>query len=93
MRWGLLSNPSVLSCPVGRHGHNELDDPQATLPLTYERIQEHPRVLDIYAARLSAQGLIPASLLDSLKVCHQHIRPHLPWLVLLLPMRRMMPVT
>ncbi|BDA49631.1 probable 2-oxoglutarate dehydrogenase E1 component [Coccomyxa sp. Obi] len=50
-----------------RHGHNELDDPQATLPLTYERIQEHPRVLDIYAARLSAQGLIPASVLDSLK--------------------------
>jgi len=50
-----------------RHGHNELDSPQATLPLTYERIQKHPRVLDLYAADLQARGLIPDTLLDSLK--------------------------
>lgn len=53
--------------PSRRHGHNELDNPQATLPLTYERIQEHPRVLDIYAADLRERGLISDSLLDSLK--------------------------
>lgn len=53
---------------TGRHGHNELDDPQATLPLTYACIQAHPCVLDIYADRLQHRGLIPPTLLDSLKV-------------------------
>ena len=29
-----------------------------TLPLTYARIAEHPRVLDIYSHKLAAQGLV-----------------------------------
>ena len=29
-----------------------------TLPLTYARVAEHPRVLDIYSHKLAAQGLV-----------------------------------
>lgn len=35
-----------------RHGHNELDDPSITLPLTYARIREHPTVLEIFRDKL-----------------------------------------
>jgi hypothetical protein len=42
----------------GRHGHNEQDSPHAGLPLTYARVAEQPRVLDIYAARLAARGAL-----------------------------------
>ena len=65
---GVCSVQRKRGIATGRHGHNELDDPQATLPLTYARIQAHPRVLDIYADRLQQGGLIPPTLLDSLKV-------------------------
>ncbi|CAL5220687.1 g2736 [Coccomyxa viridis] len=41
-----------------RHGHNELDNPQATLPLTYKKILEHPSVLSMYAKRLEERGII-----------------------------------
>jgi 2-oxoglutarate dehydrogenase E1 component len=35
-----------------RNGHNELDDPRVTLPLSYQLIQQHPTVLEIYAKKL-----------------------------------------
>jgi 2-oxoglutarate dehydrogenase E1 component len=35
-----------------RNGHNELDDPRVTLPLTYSIIQHHPPVLETYSAKL-----------------------------------------
>jgi 2-oxoglutarate dehydrogenase E1 component len=35
-----------------RNGHNELDDPRETLPLTYRRISGHPTVLHSYARQL-----------------------------------------
>ncbi len=41
-----------------RHGHNEADEPAFTQPLMYARIREHPRVVDVYANRLIAEGLL-----------------------------------
>ena len=51
-----------------RHGHNEQDSPHATLPLTYDRIARHPRVLDMYAERLHARGLTTPELLEGWQV-------------------------
>jgi 2-oxoglutarate dehydrogenase complex dehydrogenase (E1) component-like enzyme len=44
-----------------RNGHNELDVPGVTLPLTYARIAAHPPVLDLYAARLQEEGVVTAN--------------------------------
>ena len=37
---------------VCRHGHNEMDEPRATLPLTCAAIDAHPRVLQLYLQQL-----------------------------------------
>ena len=41
-----------------RFGHNEGDEPSFTQPLMYQAISQHPRVSEIYAARLIAEGVI-----------------------------------
>eukprot|EP00879_Flechtneria_rotunda_P031152 GHRR01034006.1.p1 GENE.GHRR01034006.1~~GHRR01034006.1.p1 ORF type:complete len:719 (+),score=247.47 GHRR01034006.1:550-2706(+) len=41
-----------------RNGHNELDDPRATLPLTYQLVENHPTVLEIYSRQLQAEGVM-----------------------------------
>ncbi|HWK42137.1 MAG TPA: 2-oxoglutarate dehydrogenase E1 component [Croceibacterium sp.] len=41
-----------------RFGHNEGDEPSFTQPLMYAKIRQHPRVSDIYAERLVAEGVI-----------------------------------
>jgi 2-oxoglutarate dehydrogenase E1 component len=41
-----------------RNGHNELDDPSITLPLTYSRIEAHPTVLAVYSERLRSEGVV-----------------------------------
>jgi 2-oxoglutarate dehydrogenase E1 component len=68
--WRALWRRDVVVDLVGyrRHGHNELDNPKTTLPLTYERIQRHPRVLNIYAQRLHARGLTTPALLQDIQV-------------------------
>jgi 2-oxoglutarate dehydrogenase complex dehydrogenase (E1) component-like enzyme len=38
-----------------RMGHNEQDDPRVTLPLTYECIDHHPPVLEIYSKQLQVR--------------------------------------
>jgi 2-oxoglutarate dehydrogenase E1 component len=43
-----------------RFGHNEGDEPSFTQPLMYARIRQHPRVSEIYAGRLNAEGVIDA---------------------------------
>ena len=51
-----------------RHGHNELDNPQATLPLTYKLIQDHPSVLSMYASRLEERGIIQPGMVADMRV-------------------------
>ncbi|HLV06060.1 MAG TPA: 2-oxoglutarate dehydrogenase E1 component [Croceibacterium sp.] len=41
-----------------RFGHNEGDEPSFTQPLMYKAIRQHPRVSDLYAARLLEEGVI-----------------------------------
>ncbi|MEO6040880.1 MAG: 2-oxoglutarate dehydrogenase E1 component [Croceibacterium sp.] len=41
-----------------RFGHNEGDEPSFTQPLMYQAIGKHPRVSEIFAARLIAEGVI-----------------------------------
>ncbi len=41
-----------------RFGHNEGDEPSFTQPLMYDSIRAHPRVSEVYAARLEAEGVI-----------------------------------
>ena len=47
-----------------RHGHNEQDEPSATMPLTYRAIAIHPRVLQLYSERLQAAGVVTAQEVD-----------------------------
>ena len=44
-----------------RHGHNEADEPAATQPLMYQIIRKKPAVRQIYADKLSAEGMIRAA--------------------------------
>jgi 2-oxoglutarate dehydrogenase E1 component len=39
-----------------RFGHNETDEPAFTQPLMYRRIKDHPTTLELYAAKLVAEG-------------------------------------
>ena len=43
-----------------RFGHNEGDEPSFTQPLMYQAIRAHPRVSDVYAGRLTAEGVVGA---------------------------------
>ncbi|WP_153108877.1 2-oxoglutarate dehydrogenase E1 component [Propionivibrio limicola] len=44
-----------------RLGHNEQDEPMVTQPSMYRRIAEHPGTRKLYADRLVAEGVLPAS--------------------------------
>ncbi|MFO7543041.1 MAG: 2-oxoglutarate dehydrogenase E1 component [Thiobacillus sp.] len=41
-----------------RHGHNEQDEPLATQPLMYRRIQAHPSTRTLYAQQLVDEGVL-----------------------------------
>jgi 2-oxoglutarate dehydrogenase E1 component len=41
-----------------RYGHNESDEPAYTQPLMAETIKKHPRVSELYAERLVAEGVL-----------------------------------
>ena len=43
-----------------RHGHNEMDEPAFTQPLTYSIIKKHPSTLEVYARRLREESTISA---------------------------------
>ena len=50
-----------------RHGHNEADEPAFTQPLMYQRIAEHPRVVEIYADRLIKEGVLSKEEIEGLQ--------------------------
>ena len=41
-----------------RFGHNEADEPAFTQPLMYQRIRQHPTVVELYTRRLIEEGLL-----------------------------------
>jgi 2-oxoglutarate dehydrogenase E1 component len=53
-----------------RYGHNEGDEPRFTQPVMYQKIDEHPRVRQIWAARLEKAGLLAAGEADELLQAH-----------------------
>ncbi len=50
-----------------RHGHNEADEPAFTQPLMYQRIAEHPSVVEVYSARLVEEGLFTRAEIDRMQ--------------------------
>ena len=50
-----------------RFGHNEGDEPSFTQPLMYAKIRQHPRVSEIYAERLIAEGVIDTQALAHMR--------------------------
>ncbi|MBI3430941.1 MAG: 2-oxoglutarate dehydrogenase E1 component [Hydrogenophilales bacterium] len=57
-----------------RHGHNEQDEPLATQPLMYRRIQAHPSTRMLYAQRLVDEGVLSQAQVDDLvDVCRERL--------------------
>jgi 2-oxoglutarate dehydrogenase E1 component len=50
-----------------RHGHNEGDEPAFTQPLMYQKIRSHPTTLEIYAKKLTAEGLVSDAEVDKMR--------------------------
>ena len=41
-----------------KHGHSEADEPAATQPIMYQKIRQQPPVVETYAAKLVAEGVV-----------------------------------
>ncbi len=50
-----------------RFGHNEGDEPSFTQPLMYERIRAHPTTLQIYAEKLTQEGVVTGAEIEEMK--------------------------
>jgi 2-oxoglutarate dehydrogenase E1 component len=50
-----------------RFGHNEGDEPGFTQPLMYRKIRGHKSTLELYGAKLEADGVIAAGELDAMR--------------------------
>jgi 2-oxoglutarate dehydrogenase E1 component len=50
-----------------RHGHNEGDEPSFTNPTMYKKIAAHPSTLELYAKRLTADGIITEGEIEKMK--------------------------
>jgi 2-oxoglutarate dehydrogenase E1 component len=64
----IFSKPVVIDmfC-YRRHGHNEADEPAFTQPLMYQRIAEHPSVVEVYSKRLVEEGLFSRAEIDRMQ--------------------------
>jgi 2-oxoglutarate dehydrogenase E1 component len=68
-----------------RFGHNEADEPAYTQPLMYMKIRQHPTVREVFAAQLTAEGLIRPEEVDALAKAaygrvagaHKRVKEHL----------------
>lgn len=49
-----------------RFGHNEMDEPMTTNPLTYRLIHEHPTVKELYAKRLQEEGILSSHEIEAM---------------------------
>eukprot|EP00128_Syssomonas_multiformis_P013834 Colp12_sorted_trinity150504_noHs@20928 len=54
-----------------RHGHNEIDQPAFTQPLMYQKIAAHPPVVNVYAEKLLAEGVLTPAEVDAEKSSFQ----------------------
>jgi 2-oxoglutarate dehydrogenase E1 component len=50
-----------------KYGHNELDQPMFTQPVMYSKIAQHPTALDIYGAKLVAEGSVTSEELATVR--------------------------
>ena len=50
-----------------RYGHNEGDEPMFTQPLMYKTIKKHPPVTEIYAKRLTGEGVVTPDDVDGIR--------------------------
>jgi 2-oxoglutarate dehydrogenase E1 component len=50
-----------------RFGHNEGDEPAFTQPLMYRKIRSHPTTLEIYAQKLTAEGVVSEAQVEKMK--------------------------
>ncbi|KAF0193140.1 MAG: 2-oxoglutarate dehydrogenase E1 component [Gammaproteobacteria bacterium] len=41
-----------------RHGHSEADEPNATQPIMYKKIRNHPETTQVYARKIAGQGVV-----------------------------------
>jgi 2-oxoglutarate dehydrogenase E1 component len=57
-----------------RHGHNEQDEPLATQPMMYRRIQAHPSTRTLYAQRLVDEGVLTQMQADDMvDLCRERL--------------------
>jgi 2-oxoglutarate dehydrogenase E1 component len=57
-----------------RHGHNEQDEPLATQPMMYRRIQAHPSTRTLYAQRLVDEGVLTQTQADDMvDLCRERL--------------------
>jgi 2-oxoglutarate dehydrogenase E1 component len=63
-----VSTLTMWMCVCSRYGHNELDDPTITLPLSYQAVKDHPPVLQLYASKLDEQAVLKSSQVTALQV-------------------------
>ncbi|MCJ8322230.1 MAG: 2-oxoglutarate dehydrogenase E1 component, partial [Colwellia sp.] len=49
-----------------RHGHNEADEPNATQPMMYQKIKQHPTPRQLYAEQLISEGSLTQTKSDEL---------------------------
>jgi 2-oxoglutarate dehydrogenase E1 component len=47
-----------------RHGHNEIDEPTFTQPITYSKVKKHPTPLQVYSSQLLADGSLTQEEID-----------------------------
>ncbi len=56
-----------------RHGHNEADEPNATQPLMYQKVKQHPTPRQLYADQLISEGSLTQAKADELTAYYRKL--------------------